>query len=160
MAVPVSDAELVRRRRAVFTGLRPYFPEHLLMQAVTCWQENYVNKPMFALNKFLFEICDAPALVEQRGDIHRSLMEALWADESTLEPDPFLCVLTNAQTLVSEQSSSLQGGQRSPPTQLFDSLVSEFLNRLSNEKKDADVKVRNALATSLAVDADVPAQFA
>lgn len=160
MAASVSDAEIVRRRRAIFTGLRPFLPEHLLLPAVTCWQEKYVNKPMFALNKFLFEICDTPLLAEQRADMHRSLMEALWADESTLEPDPFLCVAANGQPLPKDQAVLVRASQRSAPTQLFDSLVSEFLEGLSGVKKDADVRVRNALATSLAEELTLPAHLA
>ncbi|WP_157662626.1 hypothetical protein [Sulfuriferula sp. AH1] len=146
----VSDAEIVRRRRAVFTGLRPYLPEHLLLQAVTCWQQKYVNKPMFALNKFLFEICDTPALAEQRADMHRSLMEALWADESALAPDPLLYLVADDLPLPQYQTASMRADQRSAPTQLFDNLITEFLESLSSVKQDADVRARNALAASLA----------
>ncbi|MEQ1668642.1 MAG: hypothetical protein ABL868_09330 [Sulfuriferula sp.] len=147
MVAPISDVELVRRRRAIYTGLRPYLPEHLLLQAVTIWQEKYVSKPMFALNKFLFEICDAPALAAQRGDIHRSLMESLWADESTLEPDPLICTVDNAAApIFTHQSSSPHSMTgRLPSTQLFDVLCTAFFEMLSNEKSGADSKVRNAL---------------
>ncbi len=54
--------DLIHRRRAIYTGMRAYFDDHELYQAITLWQKDYSEKPKYALSVFVARCCSTPEL--------------------------------------------------------------------------------------------------
>lgn len=81
--------DLILRRRAIYTGLRPYFDDEALLEAIHLWQIKYSDKPKFAFAEFLSECCQDKALRSQRTNILSSIFKALDMPEHALLPDPF-----------------------------------------------------------------------
>lgn len=84
---PVMD--LILRRRAIYTGLRPYFDDESLLEAIHLWQIKYSDKPKFAFAEFLSECCHDKGLRSQRTNILSSIFKALDLPPHALLPDPF-----------------------------------------------------------------------
>ena len=84
---PVMD--LILRRRAIYTGLRPYLDDESLLEAIHLWQIKYSDKPKFAFAEFLSECCQDKGLRSQRTNILSSIFKALDLPEHALLPDPF-----------------------------------------------------------------------
>ncbi|CAG0995065.1 hypothetical protein MTYP_02505 [Methylophilaceae bacterium] len=80
--------DLVHRRRAVYTGLRPFLDDLRLMQALELWQQEFSHKPTFALNVFVAQCCTTPELKERRGEILRAVIHAMDLPVGKLLPDP------------------------------------------------------------------------
>lgn len=76
------------RRRAIYTGLRPFMPEEQLMEALLLWQDNFATAPRFTLQKFVAELCHDNALRSRRADILLSLVQAMNMPGASLLPDP------------------------------------------------------------------------
>lgn len=81
--------DLILRRRAIYTGLRPYFDDESLLEAIHLWQIKYSDKPKFAFAEFLSECCQNNGLRSQRTNILSSIFKALDLPEHALLPDPF-----------------------------------------------------------------------
>lgn len=81
--------DLILRRRAIYTGMRPYFDDASLLEAIHLWQIKYSDKPKFAFTEFLSECCQDKALRAQRTNILSSIFKALDLPEHALLPDPF-----------------------------------------------------------------------
>ncbi len=81
--------DLKLRRRAIYTGMRPYFDDAALLEAIHLWQIKYSDKPKFAFTEFLSECCQDKALRSQRTVILSSIFKALDTPERDLLPDPF-----------------------------------------------------------------------
>lgn len=82
------NEEAIRRRRAVYTGLRPFMEEEQLMASLLIWEARFADGPVYALHGFVSEICQQAGLKSRHGEIYRSLMRALTVDETQLHPDP------------------------------------------------------------------------
>lgn len=80
--------DLVQRRRAVYTGLRPFFNDFELSHALITWERDFSQKPTFALNVFIARCCTTPELKEKRGEILRAVIYAMDLPLSQLLPDP------------------------------------------------------------------------
>jgi hypothetical protein len=80
--------DLVQRRRAVYTGLRPFFNDLELSHALITWERDFSQKPTFALNVFIARCCTTPELKEKRGEILRAVIYAMDLPLSQLLPDP------------------------------------------------------------------------
>lgn len=77
------------RRRAIYTGLRPYLNDEALKDALILWQDEFVDKPTFAFTEFISTICKSKELRTQRTNILASLLKSLELPESALLADPF-----------------------------------------------------------------------
>lgn len=86
----MNNAELVLRRRAIYTGMRPYFDDQKLLGAINLWQAEYSHKPKFALSVFIARCCDSPELKDERAKILKSIFIALELAPDALLPDPYL----------------------------------------------------------------------
>lgn len=77
------------RRRAVYTGLRPYLPPEQLPHILDHWERHYSDAPRFKLQRFVADICQQTGVTERRADILLSLVQAMnMSAESLLrEPD-------------------------------------------------------------------------
>lgn len=84
----MNKRSLSDRRRAIYTGLKPFFDDANLMQAVTHWENRYADQPSLALQRYVADICQNTALKDKRATILRSLLHAMAQDSSELLADP------------------------------------------------------------------------
>lgn len=84
----MNKRSLSERRRAIYTGLQPFFDEPGLMQALTHWENRYADQPSLALQRFVADICHNSGLKDKRASILRSLLHAMGQDSSELLADP------------------------------------------------------------------------
>ena len=76
------------RRRAIYTGLKPYLADEQLIDAVMHWQQHFAEAPRFTLQKFVSELCREGELRARRADILLSLVQAMNMPGASLLPDP------------------------------------------------------------------------
>lgn len=81
--------DLKLRRRAIYTGMRPYFEDEALLDALKLWQEKYSNTPKFAFTEFLSVCCQTKELRQQRSSILSSIFKSMDLPEHQLLADPF-----------------------------------------------------------------------
>lgn len=142
------DARVARNRRAIYTGLKPFFAEDELMAALSLWQARYSAGPAYALHGFVNEICASEALRQMRNDVHRSLRQALFGPDEALAHDPLLQVerWSSTQGSAIAFASTLQampGAISSKPrTLVFESVFEDFLH-LIEEKQPISLQIRN-----------------
>ena len=84
----MNKRSLSDRRRAIYTGLKPFFDDASLMQAVSHWENRYADQPSLALQRYVADICQNPALKDKRASILRSLLHAMAQDSDELLADP------------------------------------------------------------------------
>ena len=84
----MNKRSLSDRRRAIYTGLKPFFDDANLMQAVTHWENRYADQPSLALQRYVADICQNTALKDKRATILRSLLHAMAQDSGELLADP------------------------------------------------------------------------
>jgi len=80
--------DLAIRRRAIYTGLKPYLPEQELLDALLHWESHYANAPRFTLQRFVSELCREGDLRSRRADVLLSLVQAMSMPVQSLLPDP------------------------------------------------------------------------
>lgn len=88
--------DLVQRRRAVYTGLRPFFNDLEISKVLELWERDFSQKPMFALNVFIARCCTTPELKEKRGELLRAVIYAMDLPLNQLLPDPQKMLKTEA----------------------------------------------------------------
>lgn len=82
------NMSLMRRRRAVYSGLYPYIQGDELLDKLCLWQQQYSDLPSFAIVNFVTEIVEDTLLAPKRASIHLSITSALMLAEDDLAPDP------------------------------------------------------------------------
>lgn len=102
------SSSLTDKRRAVFTGLKPFMPREELMEALHHWEVHYADRPRFTLQRFVADICQDDPLRARRSDILLSLVQAMNMPASALLPDPL-----NGQPLRRMPSTPTEGNARS-----------------------------------------------
>tara|TARA_Y100001972_G_scaffold123077_1_gene169746 strand:- start:103 stop:732 length:630 start_codon:yes stop_codon:yes gene_type:complete len=80
--------DIALRRRAIYTGLKPYMDEDALLDALMHWESHFANAPRFTLQRFVAELCKDADLRSRRADILLSLVQALSMPATSLLPDP------------------------------------------------------------------------
>lgn len=80
--------DLATRRRAIYTGLKPYLPEPELLDALMHWESHYASAPRFTLQRFVSELCREGDLRTRRADVLLSLVQAMSMPAQSLLPDP------------------------------------------------------------------------
>jgi hypothetical protein len=131
--------ELVLRRRAIYTGLRPYFDDQELLSLIKIWQDDFSQKPKFALSVFVSRCCNTPQLKQDRAKILGSIFMAMDAQPSELLPDPF-------EDLKSTDKSSILVFENDGKTTVFMTLLQQiFMNFDEQDEK----KIRRFLIDRL-----------
>jgi hypothetical protein len=131
--------ELVLRRRAIYTGLRPYFDDQELLGLIKIWQDDFSQKPKFALSVYVSRCCNTPQLKQDRAKILGAIFMALDAPISELLPDPF-------EDLKAADTSSILGFENDDKTKVFMTLLQQiFMNFDDQEEK----KIRRFLIENL-----------
>jgi hypothetical protein len=82
------NADISQRRRAIYTGLKPFMDDDSLIDAVMHWEEHFASAPRFTLQKFVSELCREGDLRSRRADILLSLVQAMNMPSQSLLPDP------------------------------------------------------------------------
>lgn len=142
----INKPELVLRRRAIYTGMRPYFDDSKLLEAINLWQAEYSHKPKFALSVFIARCCDSQALKEARANILKSIFIALELAPDALLPDPFVDLKVVHKNLVGTAADPTQ------QTKIFVALVHQVLDKL-NKADEKQVRYSMlALLTELHTD--------
>lgn len=80
--------DIALRRRAIYTGLKPYLEDDVLLDALMHWENNFANAPRFTLQRFVAELCRDGDLRARRADILLSLVQAMNMPANSLLPDP------------------------------------------------------------------------
>jgi hypothetical protein len=115
--------DVVQRRRAVYTGLRPFFNDVEISQVLELWERDFSQKPMFALNVFVARCCTTPELKEKRGELLRAVISAMDLPLNQLLPDPQKMLKTEAD-IKAESAHKLDN-----LTKIFVMLVAAMLAR-------------------------------
>lgn len=127
--------DLENRRRAIYTGLKPYLSRPLLEQALEHWEQHYARSPRFALQRFVREVCELADLRERRSDLHLNLVQAMnMPAESLLDDAP-------ARTQASQP-----GGATRAHASAFGALLQRLLEQLDDS---TDHQLRLDLLASL-----------
>jgi len=80
--------DLATRRRAIYTGLKPFMPEEELLDALLHWESHYATAPRFTLQRFVSELCREGDMRTRRADVLLSLVQAMSLPAQSLLPDP------------------------------------------------------------------------
>ncbi len=139
--------DLILRRRAVYTGMRPYFDDHELFKAITLWQTDYSEKPRFALSVFVARCCNRPELKAQRAKILASIFNAMDLPEAQLLPDAIndTRYLPAGEALSATLSPSTEH-ELDHKTTIFAKLMAQMLLKFNEED---DLNIRKFLAAHL-----------
>jgi hypothetical protein len=134
--------DLIFRRRAIFTGMRPYFDDHTLLDAINLWQSEYSQKPKFALSVFVARCCNSEVLKSERAKILKAIFMALELSPDELLPDPFVA-LQQQKTLSSENAEAHEAYQTTVFIKLLQQLFAKF-------NKDDEKSIRGFVIKHLA----------
>jgi hypothetical protein len=134
--------DLIFRRRAIFTGMRPYFDDHTLLDAINLWQSEYSQKPKFALSVFVARCCNSEVLKSERAKILKAIFMALELSPDELLPDPFIA-LQQKKTLSSENAEAHEAYQTTVFIKLLQQLFAKF-------NKDDEKSIRSFVIKHLA----------
>ena len=80
--------DIAVRRRAIYTGLKPFMAEEALLDALLHWESHYATAPRFTLQRFVSELCREGEMRSRRADILLSLVQAMSMPAQSLLPDP------------------------------------------------------------------------
>jgi hypothetical protein len=122
--------DLKLRRRAVYTGMSPYFDDAELMAALQLWQTSYSDKPKFAFTEFLSVCCNTKELKAQRNNILSSIFKAMELPENLLLADP----IDETSETISKATKKVVAD---PTTDLFAFFFESLLNKSNEEEADA-----------------------
>lgn len=125
--------DITLRRRAIYTGMRPYFDDHELYNAVVMWQNDYAEKPKFALSVFVARCCTHAELKAQRAKILASIFSAMELPEAQLLPDPLSEVKDNGKLIPAAQHT------QDAKTAVFEVLLKQLLIKF-NESDEASIR--------------------
>ena len=88
MVAELDPREASRRRRAVYTALKPFMSEAQALSALRLWERDFSTGPVYVLHSYVNVLCGVDELKQRHGEIYRALMRALTAEEEQLLPDP------------------------------------------------------------------------
>ena len=78
------------KRRAIYTALKPFLSERVLLKALAHWDTYYGDNPNLTLQQYVSEIAKGAGLRHQRSSMLLNLSKAMNAPVSTLLPEPGL----------------------------------------------------------------------
>jgi hypothetical protein len=93
------------KRRAVYTALKPFLSETVLLKALDHWDAYYGDNPQLTLQQYIAQIAKGAGLQHQRSSMLLNLSKAMNAPVSTLLPEPTL----NAEQRERLPSASVAG---------------------------------------------------
>ena len=139
--------DLIQRRRAIYTGMRAYFDDHELYEAITLWQKDYADKPKYALSVFVARCCSRPELKTQRSKILGAIFDAMDLPDAALLPDPFDG--NKGAVKLPAKTEHVQDSKTRIFVQMFEQIVLKV-----NEKNEQDIR-QFLLANMHLIETDV-----
>lgn len=136
--------DIVFRRRAIYTGLKPYLSNTELLMAIQFWELEFAAKPTYAVNVFISRCCKTPELKAKRSEMLRSVVNAMELSPSELLPDPGSQLhldLSRIEERREERSSALDS-----KTAVFEMLITQFLSNLDTV---ASMRLKRSIADKL-----------
>lgn len=97
--------DIAIRRRAIYTGLKPFMAEEQLLDALQHWESHYSTAPRFTLQRFVSELCGEGTLRSRRADVLLSLVQAMSMPTQSLLPDPLQRTGVASRVSISETSA-------------------------------------------------------
>lgn len=82
------SSHLIKKKRAIYTGLYPYLESDNLVRAMILWEQKYADNPSFAVQHFINDICVGNDLKSLRRDMLLNLVKTLVLPDEELMPDP------------------------------------------------------------------------
>jgi hypothetical protein len=139
------------RRRAIYTGLKPFLSPTEITQALGMWESDFSSKPPYALAGFVARCCTTVELKVIRSQILRALITALESPESLLLSDPGSQVGKN--TILDEEAADalVLDAKNTVFIALFAQLWSSVDER--TEKNIIDFILRNLAYIELSAEA-------
>lgn len=125
--------DLDLRRRAIYSGMRPYFDDEELFNAIKLWQADYSHKPKYALSVFVSRCCNTPQLKLKRSSILGAIFMAMELPPEKLLPDPLEELKDNG--VLSLAISHKQDNK----TKVFMKLIEQVLLKF-NDKDDRQIR--------------------
>lgn len=139
----IDPAEAARRRRAVYTGLKPFMDEDQVMEALLVWEDRFADGPVYALHGFVSAICAQDALKSRHGEVYRSLMRALTVDEHHLAPDPKSLLRDyRAKRSPTPAPETPGASEDCAPVQIFLAMSERLLGQLEANDPERAFKIR------------------
>lgn len=117
------------RRRAVYTGMSPYFDDADLLDALHLWQTSYSDKPKLALAEFLSICCKTEELKAQQNNILSSISQAMELPENLLFADPIDEISRKINVLAKKNGAD-------STTVLFTLFFESLLNKANEDEVD------------------------
>ena len=121
--------DLKLRRRAIYTGMSPYFDDADLLAALHLWQTSYSDKPKHVLAEFLSICCKTEELKAQQNDILSSISQAMKLPENLLFADPIDEISKKINVLAKKNGAD-------STTILFALFFESLLNKTNEEEVD------------------------
>jgi hypothetical protein len=139
--------DLILRRRAIYTGMRPYFEDDELLEALKLWQEKYSERPKYAFTEYLSVCCKTKELRQQRSSILSSIFKAMDLPERDLLADPF----SELSSSTVKTSQSVIHSEVDDVTKVF----KKFFDILMSKVKDKEALAIKALIIKNMVNLDL-----
>lgn len=131
------------RRRAIYTGLKPYLSQPEIQQALNIWEQDYLEKPTYALSVFVARCCNTQELKQKRLEMLRSVINALDKDESELLDG------SEIQHLNTNYQNKRTNKRIEPATLVFAELFQHLLSFVEDQK--SDIKIRKNIVSKLRI---------
>jgi hypothetical protein len=135
----ISDPEVTRRRRAVYSALQPLLDNETLAAALWIWERGYAEGGRFQLSDYVHEICSAEELKFLERDIHRRLVQHMGMPSDKLAPDPLPLM----------RASPSSGKGRDTGTIVFNGILSYLFDRMDEMAPSHCARVRDLLVQRL-----------
>lgn len=84
----MNKQEHTRRKRAIYTGLHPYFSDEQIMEALVIWETKYANAPGFSVRYYVADLIERIKPAADTKQILINLVATLSKPERDLLPDP------------------------------------------------------------------------
>lgn len=84
----MNKQEHTRRKRAIYTGLHPYFDDDQIMEALVIWETKYANAPGFSVRYYVADLVTRIKPEAEAKDLLLNLVSTLSKPENELLPDP------------------------------------------------------------------------
>lgn len=88
----MNQSSLTFRKRAVFTGIKPFLTNDEALLAMVLWEDTHAQKPKFSMRHFISDLHNVVGCDLDARRLHVSVVSCLSKSEKDLLPDPSLDV--------------------------------------------------------------------
>jgi len=121
----MNTQDIVRKKRALYTGLSPYLDGTDLMKVLAHWEANYSNSATFSVRYFISDISKVIGRKIDTKKILINVVSSLNKPESELLPDPNIALKRYKQ---SQNIPNTIGQYKIQEAEAFELLIEKWLN--------------------------------